>query len=486
MKYIFNPFSGVVEPVLDKASEIVNTPSGNLAATTVQGALNELQTEIDGIPNAVYYAGTWDASTNTPTLANSDVGLEGRLYNVSVAGSVNFGAGAISFDINDKVVNNGSIWEKWDQTDAVTSVNTLTGAVVLTTTNIAEGTNEYFTNIRAQAAVTGGASSIVTSNLTASRAVVSDGSGKIAAATTTSTEIGYVNGVTSAIQTQLNAKQATVTGAATTIVSSDLTVSRAVVSDGSGKIAAATTTAAEIGFVNGVTSAIQTQLDSKVIGPASSTDNALVKFDLTTGKLVQNSTAILTDAGALTGITQYTSTASGSADTMSLDHSGSGDTLQLDHSGSGKALRVNTGSLNLTPLTASRVLVLDASKDIAASATTSTEIGYVNGVTSAIQTQLDAKQAKLRTIVSVSSDVTLTTNAIHFVNTSSARSLTLPSPVSGTEITIKDVTGSANVNNITVVRFGSETIEGVAASYAMDQIYQSITLVADGTNWWII
>ena len=43
-------------------------------------------------------------------------------------------------------------------------------------------------------------------NLTASRALVSDGSGDVSAATTTSTEIGYVNGVTSAIQTQLDAK----------------------------------------------------------------------------------------------------------------------------------------------------------------------------------------------------------------------------------------------------------------------------------------
>lgn len=36
-----------------------------------------------------------------------------------------------------------------------------------------------------------------------------------------------------------------------------------------------------------------------VVGPASSTDNALARFDGTTGKLIQNSTAILTDAGAL-------------------------------------------------------------------------------------------------------------------------------------------------------------------------------------------
>lgn len=42
--------------------------------------------------------------------------------------------------------------------------------------------------------------------LTISRALVSDGSGFVSAATTTATEIGYVNGVTSAIQTQINTK----------------------------------------------------------------------------------------------------------------------------------------------------------------------------------------------------------------------------------------------------------------------------------------
>jgi hypothetical protein len=45
-----------------------------------------------------------------------------------------------------------------------------------------------------------------------------------------------------------------------------------------------------------------------VVGPASSTDNALVRFDTTTGKLVQNSTALLTDAGALSGLTDITAT----------------------------------------------------------------------------------------------------------------------------------------------------------------------------------
>lgn len=53
-----------------------------------------------------------------------------------------------------------------------------------------------------QLPVTGGTAATIT----ASRACVSDGAGLLIAATTTATEIGYVNGVTSAIQTQLTAK----------------------------------------------------------------------------------------------------------------------------------------------------------------------------------------------------------------------------------------------------------------------------------------
>jgi len=45
--------------------------------------------------------------------------------------------------------------------------------------------------------------------LTANRAVITDGAGALTAATTTSTEIGYVNGVTSAIQTQIDSKAST-------------------------------------------------------------------------------------------------------------------------------------------------------------------------------------------------------------------------------------------------------------------------------------
>lgn len=63
-------------------------------------------------------------------------------------------------------------------------------------------------NLGAQATITGAATSITASNLTASRAVASDSSGKVTVSATTDTELGYLSGVTSAVQTQLNGKQA--------------------------------------------------------------------------------------------------------------------------------------------------------------------------------------------------------------------------------------------------------------------------------------
>lgn len=110
--------------------------------------------------------------------------------------------------------------------------------------------------------------------LTPSRALQSDGSGNVAVSSVTNTELGYLSGVTSAIQTQLNAKQATITGAATTITGSDLTASRAVIANASGKIAVSAVTDTELGYVSGVTSALQTQLNAKLSStpPGSSGD----------------------------------------------------------------------------------------------------------------------------------------------------------------------------------------------------------------------
>ena len=103
---------------------------------------------------ALSYQGTWDASTNTPTLTSS-VGTKGYYYVVSVAGSTNLN-GITDWLVGDWAVYNGSIWQKVDNTETVTSVNGQTGAVVLTTTNVAEGTNLYYTDTRARASNSAG------------------------------------------------------------------------------------------------------------------------------------------------------------------------------------------------------------------------------------------------------------------------------------------------------------------------------------------
>lgn len=85
------------------------------------------------------------------------------------------------------------------------------------------------------------------------------------------------------------------------------TASRALVSDASGFVTAATTTSTEIGYVNGVTSAIQTQIDAKAAGAASSTDNAAARYDSTTGKVLQDSLLIIADTtGNISGFEQAT------------------------------------------------------------------------------------------------------------------------------------------------------------------------------------
>jgi hypothetical protein len=60
-----------------------------------------------------------------------------------------------------------------------------------------------------QATINGGASSITAANLTASKALVSDGDGKVAASAVSATELGYMVGVSSAIQAQFSGKEAT-------------------------------------------------------------------------------------------------------------------------------------------------------------------------------------------------------------------------------------------------------------------------------------
>jgi len=143
-------------------------------------------------------------------------------------------------------------------------------------------------------------------NLTASRALYSDSNGDVTVSDVTSTELGYLDGVSSAIQTQLDAKQATITGSATTIDTESLTANRAVISNGSQKIAVSDVTSTELGYLDGVTSAVQTQIDTKaatsyvdnliaglrtrVICEAATTANITISSDLQNGDTIDGVT----------------------------------------------------------------------------------------------------------------------------------------------------------------------------------------------------
>ncbi len=105
---------------------------------------------------------------------------------------------------------------------------------------------------------------------TASRAIVTDGSGFFVPATTTATEIGYVSGVTSSIQTQFGTKQATITGAASTVTSLDLSPNFAVISNAGGKLDVSPTSSTALGYISNLTSDAQSQISTTLVGSATS------------------------------------------------------------------------------------------------------------------------------------------------------------------------------------------------------------------------
>jgi hypothetical protein len=223
---------GAGTTALTASSTIPNTDITGLgtASTKDAGSANGVATldaggkvPVSELPAAVLgalsYQGTWNASTNTPTLTSS-TGTKGYYYVVSVAGNTNLD-GITDWLVGDWAVYNGTVWQKVDNTETVTSVNGQTGAVVLTTTNIAEGTNLYYTDARARASVSAG------------------------------TGISYDSGT-------------------------------------------------------GVITNSSPSLGGDVVGPASATDNAIARFDTTTGKLLQNSVVTVGDTGVVTGVTELT------------------------------------------------------------------------------------------------------------------------------------------------------------------------------------
>jgi hypothetical protein len=143
---------------------VITGTTGVLNSLPINASLGIPQLDVNGkilvsqLPNSVMeYLGTWDASTNTPTLVNG-TGNAGDVYLCNVAGTVNFGAGPISFVVSDQVIYSGTIWQKASGSNGtVTSVaasitgNSLgiTGSPITTAGTLAfafAGTNLQYVN----------------------------------------------------------------------------------------------------------------------------------------------------------------------------------------------------------------------------------------------------------------------------------------------------------------------------------------------------
>ena len=327
--------------------------------------------------------------------------------------------------------------------------------------------------------------------------------------TATTAEINYLDGVTSSIQSQLSGLQ----GSDQSLVDiSGISHSNGVfiVSDGTNWVGESgstvitslgitstatelnlldgvTATTVEINYLDGVTSSIQTQLNAKGVGSVTSVGGTGTVSGLTL-------TGTVTGSGNLTlgGTLDNINLASGVTGTLPIANGGTGGT-------SATAALTNFG---LTA-TVAEINVLDGIP----AGLTATELGYVDGVTSAIQTQLNSKGT-----VSTLSDLSITataaelnytdgvTSAIqtqlnakdnnpiqkganytavagdNIIATAGSITITLPaSPSAGDTVGIKDGTGAAATTTFTVARNGSN-IASSATDLVFDKNFAKITM----------
>lgn len=105
----------------------------------------------------------------------------------------------------------------------------------------------------------------------------------------------------SAVTAALDAKQSAITGGASTITSSNLTINRALISDSSGKVAVSAVTSTELGCLDGITSNIQTQLNNKVGSSHNHTTSQITDFATAVSNAVANSGSAKVQAGTYVG-----------------------------------------------------------------------------------------------------------------------------------------------------------------------------------------
>ncbi len=173
---------------------------GNSSNTSLKA--NQVVLDLSTVPTTGYVL-TWDGSKYSPAAGGAS-SLTFTLPLLNTAGVVSINSATTS--TSGVVTPNAS---DFNLSGAALTIDYVNGQAASTSLKGFLSATDWNTFNGKASAATGAITTFYSSNATASRAIVSDVSGKLSVSATTSTEIGYVNGVTSAIQTQLNAKLGT-------------------------------------------------------------------------------------------------------------------------------------------------------------------------------------------------------------------------------------------------------------------------------------
>ena len=176
----------VVAP--DLAEKIKVITNGGGTSQSVLDTLTSLQNQITAIGQALIFAGSWNASTNTPTLASS-VGVISNFYIVSVAGSTNLN-GITNWGVGDWAIYNGTVWQRLEggaegnftnlSVSGTTTLSGLTASTalaldasknVVSVTNTGTGSNVLATSPTLVTPALGTPSSGVVTNLTGTASI---------------------------------------------------------------------------------------------------------------------------------------------------------------------------------------------------------------------------------------------------------------------------------------------------------------------------
>lgn len=293
------------------------------------------------------------------------------------------------------------------------------------------------------------------------------------------------------------AKRLNVTGL---IASTGITGSRAVISNSLNQLVASSVTSSEIGFLSGVTSGIQSQFSAKeptlpitTIGDILFRNNSNVTSRLPIGSSGQVLT-VTAGAPAWGTPASYTSPLTTVGDIFIRD--GGNQDARLPIGSNGKILTV-TGGLPSWEPAPSTTLPLTTIGDVLIRNLSNVDARLAIGSTGQVLTVGSSGIPEWAAggggggggydVVTISTSTNAVSGKTYLIDTTTNNvTLTLPTPALNAFVRFKDKSGNASVKNITLARNASEKIEGVSASRVFVADWGTWTAVSDGTDWFLV